>query len=186
MGFNAFRSSELPKGFRYADGLVSSEAAHDLVAEIQRLPFKAFEFRGFVGKRRVVAFGWRYDFNGGGLQEAAPLPGFLEPLRDKVAEFGGLNALELQQVMVTEYAPGATIGWHKDRSVFAEVLGVSLLAPCTFRFRKKTDYTWKRASMILEPRSAYVLSGVARTEWEHSIPPVESLRYSITFRRLAR
>jgi alkylated DNA repair dioxygenase AlkB len=185
MGFSAFRSSELPEGFRYADGLLSSEAARALVDEIRGLPFKAFEFHGFIGKRRVVSFGWRYDFNGGGLQEAAPLPQFLEPVRDRVAEFGGLRPTDLQQVMVTEYEAGAVIGWHKDRSVFAEVLGVSLLAPCTFRFRKKDKDTWKRASIILKPRSAYLLQGAARTSWEHSIPPVESLRYSITFRRLA-
>ena len=86
--------------------------------------------------------------------------------------------------MITEYAPGAAIGWHRDRSMFEEVIGVSLGAPCTFRFRRKAGPKWDRASIILDPRSAYLLSGPARTEWEHSIPAVESLRYSITFRTM--
>jgi alkylated DNA repair dioxygenase AlkB len=87
-------------------------------------------------------------------------------------------------VLLTKYPPGSTIGWHKDRSVFGEVIGISLLSPCTFRFRKKTGTKWERASIVAEPRSAYLLAGPARTEWQHSIPAVEALRYSITFRNL--
>ena len=41
------------------------------------------------------------------------------------------------------------------------------------------------SSLIVEPRSAYLLRGPSRTEWEHSIPAVDALRYSITFRSLA-
>ena len=86
--------------------------------------------------------------------------------------------------MVTEYAPGAAIGWHKDRSVFGDVLGVSLVSPCRFRLRCKAGSTWDRSSLIVEPRSVYLLSGPARAQWEHSIPAVEALRYSVTFRNL--
>jgi alkylated DNA repair dioxygenase AlkB len=88
----------------------------------------------------------------------------------------------LQQVLVTEYPLGAPIGWHKDRPEFGGVVGVSLLAPCILRFRRKIGSKWERASLIAEPRSAYLLSGAARQDWQHSIPPVESLRYSVTFR----
>ena len=86
--------------------------------------------------------------------------------------------------MVTEYEPGAPIGWHRDRPQFEDVIGISLASPCTFRFRRKKGAGWERASFIAEPRSAYLLRGPARTEWQHSIPPVEALRYSITFRTL--
>jgi len=68
--------------------------------------------------------------------------------------------------------------------VFGNVVGMSLLSACTFRFRRKAGAAWERRSLVLEPRSAYVLQGEARTEWEHSIPPVPSLRYAITFRSL--
>ena len=87
-------------------------------------------------------------------------------------------------MLLTKYPPGSTIGWHKDRSVFGEVIGISLLSRCTFHFRKKTGTKWERASIVAEPRSAYLLAGPARTEWQHSIPAVEALRYSITFRNL--
>jgi alkylated DNA repair dioxygenase AlkB len=172
----------LPEGFAYCEGLLDEEEERAMVAEIERLPFRAFQFHGFEGKRRVVSFGWRYDFNESKLIEAPPVPRFLQPVREKVARFAGLDADALEQLLVTEYQPGATIGWHRDRPVFAEVIGVSLLAPCAFRFRKPEGSGWRRAVIRLPPRSAYILSGAARSRWEHSIPAVEGLRYSLTFR----
>ncbi len=171
-----------PDGFRYCLDFLDEEEERSLVAEIERLPFKEFEFHGFAGRRRVVSFGWRYDFNDARLREAEPIPGFLLPAREKAARFAGLDERAFEQLLVTEYEPGAAIGWHRDRAVFADVIGVSLLAPCTFRFRKKEGAGWRRASLRLAPRSAYLLRGPGRTEWEHSIPGVERLRYSLTFR----
>ena len=149
---------------------------------ISALPFKEFQFHSFLGKRRVVSFGWRYDFSGGGLTKANDMPAFLLDLRAKAAAFAGLCASDLQHLLVTEYGPGAAIGWHKDRSVFGDVLGISLLAPCTFRFRRREETGWDRISLELKPRSIYLLRGPARSDWEHSIPAVDSLRYSLTFR----
>jgi alkylated DNA repair dioxygenase AlkB len=176
--------SSLPEGFRYCPDVIDEEEERALVAEIERLPFQAFQFHGFEGKRRVVSFGWRYDFNEAKLREAEAIPDFLEPMRTKAARLAGVEAKALGQLLVTEYQPGAAIGWHRDRPVFADVIGVSLLASCTFRFRKKSGARWARASLRLAPRSAYLLGGPARSAWEHSIPAVETLRYSLTFRTL--
>jgi len=175
-------TSKYPAGFRYAEEFISRAEERCLVEHLQRLEFKPFEFQGFLGKRRIVPFGWRYDFNGGGLQQTNDIPNFLLPLRERAAAFADLQRTDLQQVLVTEYQPGAPIGWHKDRSVFGELVGVSLLSACTFRFRRKAGAGWERSSIVLAPRSAYLLHGPARTEWEHSIPAVMELRYSITFR----
>ena len=88
-------------------------------------------------------------------------------------------------MLVTKYGPGAGIGWHRDKEVFGEVIGVSLLSPCVLRLRRKVGgKKWERANVEAEPRSAYLLSGPSRSEWEHSIPAVDALRYSITFRNL--
>lgn len=174
----------VPEGFVYRPDFLSPEEERALVANLSSLEFKPFEFQGFVGKRRVVSFGWRYDFNQGGLKAADEIPAFLRPLQDRACDFAGLAPGELHQLLVTEYAPGAAIGWHRDRSVFAEVVGISLLGSCNFRFRRRRDDGWERVALIVEPRSAYLLAGPARTEWEHSIPGVEALRYSLTFRRL--
>jgi alkylated DNA repair dioxygenase AlkB len=173
-----------PEGFAYQPELISPEEERELVAEIRELPFREFEFHGYRGNRRVVSFGQRYDFSDGKLHEAEPMPGFLLPLRERAAYFAGIAASELAHALVTEYAPGAGIGWHKDRSVFADVIGISLVSPCRFRLRRKAAVGWERIALEVEPRSTYLLRGSARKDWEHSIPPMESLRYSVTFRSM--
>ena len=182
--FDLFEDNSLPPGFRYQSEFLSCEEEGFLLQHIQVLSFRDFEFQGFTGKRRIVSFGWRYDFNGGGLTKTENLPDFLSALRARAESFAAIAPEEFQQVLITEYSPGAAIGWHKDRSVFGDVVGLSLLSPCTFRLRLKSGHLWERRKLIAEPRSIYLLHGPARTEWQHSIPVVENLRYSITFRNI--
>lgn len=179
---NAQPETKLPEGFRYQPELICNDEERDLVREIEKLPLEEFEFHGYKGKRRVISFGWRYDFNDRELLKADDFPQFLMPLREKAANFARLPASDLQHVLITEYSEGAGIGWHKDKATFDRVIGVSLLTPCRFRFRRKVGAKWQRAEVLAEPRSVYLLSGRARSEWEHSIPEMLQLRYSITFR----
>ena len=176
--------SNLPEGFRYQPAVIPFTSETTLLDEIRALPFREFEFHGYTGKRRVVSFGWQYDFSARQLKKVDDMPAFLLDLREIAAEFADMKAAELQQVLVTEYAAGAGIGWHKDKAVFGQVVGISLLSPGTFRLRRKKGEAWERVSIVAEPRSAYLLSGPSRTEWEHSIPEVDALRYSVTFRNL--
>ena len=176
--------SNLPEGFRYQPAVIPFTSETTLLDEIRALPFREFEFHGYTGKRRVVSFGWQYDFSARQLKKVDDMPAFLLDLREIAAEFADMKAAELQQVLVTEYAAGAGIGWHKDKAVFGQVVGISLLSPCTFRLRRKKGEGWERVSIVAEPRSAYLLSGPSRTEWEHSSPEVDALRYSVTFRNL--
>jgi alkylated DNA repair dioxygenase AlkB len=171
---------------RYAPDLISPDEEETLVAETAQLPLRAFEFHGFLGKRRTVSFGWSYDFNGGGLRQSGRIPDFLLPVRAHAAAFAGLDPAALEHALLIEYSPGAGIGWHRDRPAFGDVIGISLMSPCTFRLRCKQGSGWERRSLAAQPRSVYLLRGESRTEWEHSIPPLETLRYSITFRSLAR
>jgi alkylated DNA repair dioxygenase AlkB len=180
------QEARLPAGFEYRPEFITQRDERDLVERLQDLSFAEFEFHGFLGKRRVVLFGWRYDFNEGGLKRAEDIPTFLLPVRARAAAFAGVQICDLQQVLLTEYRPGAAIGWHRDKSVFGEVVGISLLSPCQFRLRRRVGARWERISVTAEPRSVYLLQGPSRTEWEHSIPAVNALRYSITFRRLLR
>ncbi len=172
----------LPDGFKYQPDLLSADEEATLLQRVKELPFKDFEFHGFTGKRRVVSFGWQYDFNDSMLRKADDMPTFLLSLREAAASFAEMAATDLQHVLVTEYGAGAGIGWHRDKAVFGQIVGISLLSPCLFRLRRRAGERWDRVSVTAEPRSAYLLSGPSRTEWEHSIPAVEALRYSITFR----
>jgi alkylated DNA repair dioxygenase AlkB len=188
----------LMRGFAYTRELINTDEEQQLLLRIADLPFEHFKFHGYQGKRRTVSFGWQYEFSGAGkLREAAEVPEFLLPLRTRAASFAGLPPESLEHVLVIEYQPGAGIGWHRDRPVFGDVIGLSLLAPCVLRFRRKLDEParlpaeskrtqWQRVNLTAEPRSAYFLSGEARGEWEHSISGVNALRYSVTFRTMRK
>jgi alkylated DNA repair dioxygenase AlkB len=169
-------------GFLYRSNVITAADEQALLEQIPALPFKPFEFHGFLGNRRVVSFGWRYDYAGATLRPSDPIPTFLLRLRAQAADFAGLEAGALQQILINEYAPGAGIGWHRDKPMFEDVVAVSLGARCTLRLRRKSGDGWERIAQHVQPRSAYLLRGAARREWEHSIPPVDQLRYSVTFR----
>ena len=170
---------------RYEPDVISPAEETALVSFIRALALKPFEFvGGFTGNRRVISFGWLYDFNKARLQQTEPIPEQLLGLRRKAGAVFDFDPEGFRHALVTEYAPGAGIGWHKDRPDFGEVIGVSLLTPCNFRLRRKLGDKWQRVSLKAEPRSAYLLSGEVRSQWEHSIPPMTELRYSVTFRNL--
>jgi len=177
---------ELPQGFRYQLDVISRDMEAELLEKIRELPFKEFEFHGYTGKRRVVSYGWRYDFDEARLKKSDDIPEFLEPVREIAARFASLEPTDLHHVLVTEYGPGSAIGWHRDKAIFGDVIGLSLMSSCNFRLRRKIGAKWERASIVAEPRSAYLMRGPSRTEWEHSIPPVDSLRYSITLRNFRK
>lgn len=177
-------ASSLPPGVRYAADLLTAEEERAAAAFVRRLELRPFAFRGYLGNRRTASFGWHYDFQGGGLQKAAPMPDALLPCRDLAARLAGVAPESLEHALVIEYAPGAGIGWHRDRPQFGLVAALSLLAPCRMRFRKKAGTGWERRAQRLAPRSGYVLDGPGRWDWEHSIPAVDVLRYSLTFRTM--
>jgi alkylated DNA repair dioxygenase AlkB len=180
--FRPIPCENAPSGFAYwADAFTAAEE-HEWLRSIEALPFKPFEFHGYLGKRRIVSFGWRYDYAGRALRESAPMPAFLVPLRERAAATAGLAVERLQQALVTEYDAGVTIGWHRDKPMFEDVVALSFLSPCRLRLRRKHDTGWRRWATEIAPRSLYRLSGAARHDWKHSIPPVDSRRYSVTFR----
>jgi alkylated DNA repair dioxygenase AlkB len=173
-----------PEGLDYRPEMVTPDEEQALAVRMAALPFRAFEFQGYLGHRRTVSYGLHYEFDGSGLQQAEQMPHWLLPLRERAATWAQLEPDALQHVLLTEYAPGAGIGWHRDRPVFGDVIGLSLLAPARLRFRRKFGDKWERKAVVAEPRSAYLLRGPAREEWQHSIAAMEELRYSITFRTL--
>jgi alkylated DNA repair dioxygenase AlkB len=173
------------EGLRYRCELFSSAEEQGFVRAFGSLPFKPFEFHGYLGNRRVVSFGWRYDYSGAQLRKAEAMPEFLLPLRQIAAQVGGVEAREFAHTLVTEYAPGAGIGWHRDKAQFGKVVGLSFCSPCRLRFRRKLGERWERRAIEVQPRSGYLLDGAARHLWEHSIAPMAALRYSVTFRTLA-
>jgi alkylated DNA repair dioxygenase AlkB len=172
-------------GLRYAEELIDAAEEAALIERLAALDLAPFRFHGWLGNRRTQSFGWRYDFDDASFAPAEPIPDWLQPLRNRAAAFAGIAPVAFVQALLARYDPGAGIGWHKDRDVFEEVVGVSLGSPATLRFRQRTAAGYRRANIDVAPRSAYLISGEARWEWEHRITPGEQLRFSITFRSLS-
>jgi alkylated DNA repair dioxygenase AlkB len=182
---------QLPNGFQYRDDFISPDEETSLAAEIGRLEFSTFEMRGVVARRRVAFFGRSYDAGG---TPTAPLPAFLMPLRASVAAWAGVEPEAFAMVLINEYRPGAPIGWHRDAPQYEGVAGISLLSACRMKFRPYVSPSalasiGKRRrtathEITLERRSAYRMTGESRNAYEHHIPAVTSLRYSITLRTL--
>jgi alkylated DNA repair dioxygenase AlkB len=181
-----FPESPGPAGLRYQPDFISADGERELIAHIRALPLAPFQFGAFEGKRRIASFGWHYDYGQHKLEQAEDIPSWLAPVIAKVEGFAGLPDTAIRQVLFTEYEPGVGIGWHRDKPHFEHVYGLSLASACKFRFRRKAGRTWERFTLEAQPRSLYMMSGEARHVWEHSIPPVETLRYSVTFRSMAR
>jgi alkylated DNA repair dioxygenase AlkB len=173
-----------PEGLQYAADFISPAIERELIGQISALPLQPFQFGAYEGKRRVASFGFRYDYTLKRLQQAEPIPPWLGPLIGTVEAFGGPST-RIQQVLCTEYDTGVGIGWHRDKPHFDRIFGLSLGAPCKFRFRKADGDKWQRYTLDAMPRSLYGMSGESRMIWEHSIPGVEAPRYSITFRTMA-
>jgi alkylated DNA repair protein (DNA oxidative demethylase) len=172
-------------GLRYADELIGEAEERALIERLGALELAPFRFHGWLGNRRTQSFGWRYDFEDASFTPAEPLPDWLLPVRERAAAFAEVEPEDFVHVLLARYDPGAGIGWHRDRDVFDRVVGLSLGTPATLRFRRRTSGGFERAKLEVMPRSAYLLSGEVRYDWEHRITPGDQLRFSITFRTLS-
>ena len=172
-------------GLKYEDEVIGPSEEEQLIERLLATDLSPFRFHGWLGNRKTKSFGWRYDFDDASFAPAEPIPGWLLPLRETAALFAGLAADDFVHVLLARYDPGAGIGWHKDRDVFDCVVGFSLAAPATLRFRRRRPGGFDRANLNVAPRSAYLLSEEARWDWEHSIVPGNDLRFSITFRAVS-
>jgi DNA oxidative demethylase len=172
-------------GLRYEQEVIGKDEERVLIERLSHLGLTRFRFHGWIGNRKTQSFGWRYDFDDASFAPADQIPQWLDSLRATVAEFAGVAPADFVHVLLARYDPAAGIGWHRDRDLFDKVVGISLNTPAMLRFRQRIGSGFKRATLEVSPRSAYLLSGEARYEWEHSIAPGHALRFSITFRTLS-
>jgi alkylated DNA repair protein (DNA oxidative demethylase) len=175
---------DLPEGFLLQPDFLSASEESALIEFVQTLAFGHVTMRGVASLRRVAQFGLRYAFESARLTPAAPLPDPLEPLRERAAALAQIEPIAFAEALVTEYPAGAGIRWHRDAPLFGIVAGISLAAPCRMRFQRGAGTLRETAAVELPPRSIYLLTGPARKEWQHMLPPVRQTRWSITFRTL--
>jgi alkylated DNA repair dioxygenase AlkB len=188
MALGAMRGvPERPAGLTYIPELLDATGHDALVSAVDGLDYYEVRMRDQVARRTVRHFGYRYAYETYELVPTDPLPDELRNVRERCAQAADIAPDDLAQTLVTRYPPGATIGWHRDAPMFGPaVVGVSLLSACVMRFQRRVGGERRVYQQLLEPASGYVLAGAARATWQHSIPAVSELRYSITFRTLRR
>jgi hypothetical protein len=176
----------VPSGFHYRENFITGSDELVLLDAMADVAFSDFEMRGVVARRRVAFFGASYDRT-----VAGPLPAFLRPCRARIALWAGVDSEAFAMALINEYRPGTPIGWHRDAPQYDFVSGISLVSACRMKFRPYRSPTAAKSprrvathEILLEPRSAYLMTEESRTAFEHHIPPVAELRYSITFRTL--
>ena len=182
--------AKMPDGFICHQNFVSETEEQELIRQIQTLQLTPFKYYEFTGKRRTASFGWDYEFGAKDITKAPDMPAFLLPVRARAGTLFNIEPTHLTQASIIEYSIGSPIGWHRDIPHFGVAVGISLGAACRMRFRK-TDRRWSKnknpdeiLAIELQPRSIYLMSGASREMWQHSIPPVKELRYSIVMRTL--
>ena len=174
-----------PEGLRLEEAFLSPEEEARLIAIIEGLPLANMKYQQFTALRRVVSYGGQYDFSAQRLNAAAPLPAWLDPVRQRAGAWAGIAPERFSQALVAEYQPGTPLGWHRDVPDFEDIVGISLLGDAVMRFRAYPPDAPKKSDVLrvlLAPRSIYLLRGAARWGWQHSVAPTKQLRYSITLR----
>jgi DNA oxidative demethylase len=175
---------DAPAGFLYYPDILRVDEETALAARVRNIEFSAVEMRGQIARRRTAHFGWIYGYESWRITPGPPIPKFLGSVRRRAAQLAGISPEALVEVLVNAYPAGAGIGWHRDAPQFGVVIGVSLLSECRLRFQLGRGAARQTAALTIAPRSAYVLDGDAREEWQHCVPPTKALRYSVTFRTL--
>jgi alkylated DNA repair dioxygenase AlkB len=181
--------SQLPAGLIpgliYVPDFLTPEEERELLAIIEGLPLREAQYRQYTARRRTLSFGAGYDFQAQQATPAPALPAFLAPLRTRAAAWIGVQPTAFVQALISEYRPGTPLGWHRDVPDYEIIVGISLAAATRIKFRR---YPWNPqekadiVTLLAAPRSAYSLRDAARWQWQHSVPPVKQLRYSITLR----
>ena len=178
---------DFPPGFSYKTGFLSPTEEQLLITEIESLDLHHMKFHGYTAHRKVASYGLDYSFETRQLTRGKEIPQAFQWLIEKVANEIHIHPGSIAELLVTEYATGAVINWHRDAPPFDIIIGVSLLSDCTFKLRSQEKTRQTRSETIsfpVERRSLYVMKDEARSQWQHSISPVKSKRYSITLRTL--
>ena len=167
----------------YRADFLSDGEQQTLQRALEALNYSEVRMHGQAAKRQVRHFGYLYGYESWSLEPTDSIPYELAWLRERCATFADELPEKLDEVLVSRYPPGAGIGWHRDAPMFgAKVVGVSLVSEARMRFQRRLSGVRYTFDITLAPGSAYILQDEARWAWQHSIPPVKSLRYSITFR----
>ena len=174
-------------GLCYVPGYLDSHWHDALLASVDAEPWRAF------GERRAQIHGYSYDYRQGGVYRIGDLPAWALDVGARL-DRDGLTPHMADQLIANEYQPGQGIPAHVDAPVFTDtIVALSLGSTCVMEFTNAES--GGKEQLLLEPMSALVVAGEARSLWQHSIPAraadpwmggelPRARRVSLTFRRM--
>lgn len=177
----------LPEGFSYQNNFISEAQEQQLLDAIRQFDLKNMQFHEYEAKRKVMSFGQGWSFTEQRLKQGEPIPQAFYFLVERIAAHLKIPVTSIAQFLITEYPVDSVINWHRDAPPFETIVGVSLLSDCVFKLKPHDKNLQTRSatiSMDVKKRSMYVMTGEAKTAWQHCTAPVKSKRYSLTFRTL--
>lgn len=174
-------------GLRYIPDYLNWSTHDRLLAAVDSQPWQP------GGGRRVQSYGYAYDYESRSMRPTGELPDWALELSIRF-EKDGINPYLADQMLATEYQPGQGIFPHIDVPFFADtIVSLSLGSTCVMEF--VDGRSGEKRTLLIEPRSALVLSGEARSSWQHSVPArgtdtwmgrelPRQRRVSLTFRKV--
>lgn len=162
-------------GVTVIEDYLSSEQADSLVKKVELL----FGGGSATRDRSIRRFGSRKPY--GGDFVGAKIPPFLENLIDGLV-FDDL-CKEPDHVTVNKYYPGQSIPFHVDSKESGEVIVILSLGSDASMILRNVKNKNDMQIVELPKNSLLLLQGAARWDYQHSINPVKSIRYSLVFRK---
>ena len=165
------QETEVVPGLKFLEGFITPEQQTYCV---QRIDAAQGEWRNDLS-RRVQHYGWRYDYKARAItpdMHIGALPDWLARLAQKLYDETGQFDRVPEQVIINEYLPGQGISTHIDHPGFGPaVCTISLLDDWEMDFSQN----WKdKMPALLQKGSCVLLTGAARSEWQHGIAPRKS------------
>lgn len=128
------------------------------------------------GRSKIIRFGSSLPYDN--FVKSETIPDFLLRIAQKLVEEKLVDEMP-DSISINEYRPGGFIPRHIDSRESGEVITVlSLLSDTEMLFQKRNE----KFTIALPRKSLVQMRGESRWKWEHSIPKVDNLRYSIVFR----
>src|SRR4051812_11145016 len=104
----------LPNGLVYRPDFLTPGEEEIMIAYLENLPLEHPIYDEHEANRRIMSYGWGFNYRSQRLIPGPPLPRFLHGLQRKIAKWLNISTKRVAEALVTEYTPGCAIGWHVD------------------------------------------------------------------------
>ena len=163
---------------------------------------------GGASSRKVIHYGYKYNYGGGSGAATTPMPECIDNLRlylisvlDEYVRKGVLQPYDesFNQCIINKYEPGQGIGAHIDHSDYGAIIGCFTFSPGNGSPGEMVFLREGFPTNVIQTadKSLYIMTGESRTHWQHQMAAKKTdivngkrtprnVRISITFRSVKK